>query len=74
MLLRAEGADSRLRVAIGSDVKGKVSPFLYILGIGLSFADRWIGVAIYVAVALVWLVPDQRVERHLTSAPVEPSE
>ena len=73
-LLRAEGETSRLRVALGSDAKGKISPLLYCLGIGLAFADRWIGLAVYVIVALIWLVPDRRVERHLTSAPAEPSE
>ena len=73
-LLRAEGEHSRLRVALGSDVKGKVSPLLYCLGIGLAFANRWLGLAMYVAVALIWLVPDRRVERHLTTAPAEPSE
>jgi uncharacterized membrane protein len=65
MLLRAEGNDSKLRVALGTDIKGKISPLLYSLGIGLTFVDRWLGVAIYVAVALIWLVPDRRVERHL---------
>jgi uncharacterized membrane protein len=73
-LLRAEGEDSRLRIAVGSDVKGKISPLLYCLGIGLALVDRWLGVAVYVVVALIWLVPDRRVERHLTSAPTEPSE
>jgi uncharacterized membrane protein len=73
-LLRAEGEHSRLRVALGSDVKGKVSPLLYCLGIGLAFVNRWTGLAVYVAVALIWLVPDRRVERHLTTAPAEPSE
>jgi len=73
-LLRAEGAQSRLRVAIGSDLKGKISPLLYCLGIGLSFASRWLGVAVYVGVALMWLVPDPRVERHLATAPVEPGD
>ena len=73
-LLRAEGEDSRLRVALGSDVKGKISPLLYCLGIGLAFVDRWLGVAVYVAVALIWLVPDRRVEHHLTTAPAGPSE
>ena len=70
-LLRAEGEDSRLRVAIGSDAKGKISPFLYCLGIGLSFAAPWLGLAMYVLVALIWLVPDRRVERHLTKAPAD---
>jgi uncharacterized membrane protein len=67
MLLRAEGEQSRLRVALGSDLKGKLSPFLYCIGIALSFADRWLGLAVYVVVALIWLVPDRRVERHLTA-------
>ena len=73
-LLRAEREHSRLRVALGSDVKGKISTLLYVLGIGLAFANRWIGLAVYVSVALIWLVPDRRVERHLTTAPAEPSE
>jgi len=66
-LLRADGEDSRLRVALGSDAKGKISTLLYCLGIGLAFADRWLGLAAYVTVALIWLVPDRRVERHLTT-------
>jgi uncharacterized membrane protein len=70
-LLRAEGEHSRLRAALGSDFKGKISPLLYCLGIGLSFVDPWIGLALYVVVALIWLVPDRRVERHLTALPTE---
>jgi uncharacterized membrane protein len=73
-LLRAEGEHSRLRVALGSDVKGKISPLLYVLGISAAFVNRWIGLAVYVAVALIWLVPDRRLERHLTTAPTKPSE
>jgi TMEM175 potassium channel family protein len=73
-LLHAEGERSELRVALGSDVKGKISPILYCIGIGLAFVDPWLGLAMYVVVALIWLVPDRRVERHLTTAPVEPSE
>jgi uncharacterized membrane protein len=72
MLLRAEGEHSRLRVALGSDLKGKISPLLYCLGIGLAFANRWIGLAMYAAVALIWLVPERPAERHLTAAPGEP--
>ena len=71
-LLRAEGEQSRLRAAIGSDLKGKISPLLYCLGIGLAFANRWVSLAVYVAVALIWLVPDRRVERHLTALDTEP--
>src|SRR4051794_10133325 len=66
-LLRAEGDHSALRKAIGSDVKGKISPALYCAGIGLSFVDPRLGVAVYVGVALLWLVPDRRVERHLAA-------
>jgi uncharacterized membrane protein len=73
-LLRAEGEASRLRSALGSDIKGKISPLLYCLGIALTFANRWVGLAIYVVVALIWLVPDRRVERHLTALGSEPRE
>jgi uncharacterized membrane protein len=62
-LLRACGPDSLLAAAVGHDVKGKLSPLLYCLGIGLSFVNRWLGLAVYVVVALMWLVPDRRVER-----------
>jgi uncharacterized membrane protein len=72
-LVHAEGEQSRLRVALGSDVKGKFSTLLYVPGIGLAFANSWIGLAVYVAVALIWLVPDRRVERHLSTVPTEPS-
>jgi uncharacterized membrane protein len=74
MLLRAEGEHSQLRVAIGPDVKGKISAILYCLGIGLSFVNRWLGVAVYVGVALIWLVPDRRVERHLAALGAEPTD
>jgi uncharacterized membrane protein len=72
-LLRADD-ESRLRAALGSDLKGKISPLLYCLGIALAFADRWLGLAVYIAVALIWLVPDRRVERHLTALQTEPTE
>jgi uncharacterized membrane protein len=74
MLLRAEGERSVLRVALGSDVKGKISPLLYCLGIGLSFADRWIALAVYVGVALIWLVPDRRVERQVSTTSAKPGQ
>jgi uncharacterized membrane protein len=67
-LLRAEGDESLLRAAIGRDVKGKASPLLYCVGIALSFVDARLGLAAYVAVALVWFVPDRRVERRVAAA------
>jgi uncharacterized membrane protein len=65
-LLRADHEGSMLAEALGSDWKGKLSPILYCLGIGFAFANRWLSISMYVAVALIWLVPDRRVERVLT--------
>jgi uncharacterized membrane protein len=50
-----------LKTAIGRDLKGKASPGLYAAGIALTYVDHWLGVAVYVVVALMWLVPDRRV-------------
>src|SRR3954470_861162 len=70
-LLRAQGPGSRLAAAIGRDLKGKLSPWLYCLGIALCFLTPWAGIAIYVFVALIWLIPDRRVERVLFPASEE---
>jgi uncharacterized membrane protein len=69
MIMRAHGdARSELARALGSDLKGKISPFFYLAGIALAFVNPWISCALYVFVALMWLVPDRRianaVERH----------
>jgi uncharacterized membrane protein len=61
-IIRHEGPGSKLAAALGSDVKGKLSPALYIAAIGLAFVNQWISDAIYVAVALMWLIPDRRIE------------
>jgi uncharacterized membrane protein len=53
----------RLDQALGSDVKGKLSPVLYVLGILAALVDPWLSLVFFVAVALMWLVPDRRVER-----------
>ncbi|HVS75306.1 MAG TPA: TMEM175 family protein [Steroidobacteraceae bacterium] len=68
LIIRSQGRDSLLRRAVGRDWKGKVSPFLYLLAIVLS--GRWprAALGIYILVALVWLVPDRRIERALSSA------
>jgi uncharacterized membrane protein len=57
--------DPILKTAIGRDLKGKSSPLFYLAGIGLAYVDRWLAVAMYVAVALLWLVPDRRVAAQL---------
>jgi uncharacterized membrane protein len=64
-----QGAGSKVRVAVGRDWKGKVSPIAYVAAIGLAFVNRWMGLALYVVVALVWLVPDRRMERVLVRSP-----
>jgi uncharacterized membrane protein len=66
VLVRLHGRDSPLASAVGSDGKGLASLVLYALAVGLAFADpRW-ACAVYVAVAVWWLVPDRRIERTLT--------
>ncbi len=62
-IIAVEGPDSLLARAIGTDWKGKASLLLYLAGIGASFWLPWVAGAIYVAVALMWLVPDKRIER-----------
>lgn len=61
-IIRAQGANSKLRAAVGSDTKGKISVVLYLSAIPLAFVHQLIADAIYVAVALMWLVPDRRIE------------
>ena len=64
-LIAHHGQDSQLAVAIGDDGKGKISLALYAAAIPLSFVNATIGYSIYILVALIWLVPDQRIERML---------
>ena len=66
-MMRTPITGPRLREVVGSDFKGKASPFIYLLGILLAFVQSWLGLIPYVAVALMWLVPDRRVERYLAS-------
>jgi uncharacterized membrane protein len=61
-IIAEEGPDSRLRAALGRDLKGKISPLLYFAAIPLAFVSPWIALAVYVFVALMWLVPDRRIE------------
>jgi uncharacterized membrane protein len=61
-IIAEEGPDSRLRAALGRDLKGKISPLLYFAAIPLAFVSPWIALAVYVFVALIWLVPDRRIE------------
>ena len=63
LIVAEQGRDSKLAEAIGRDFKGKLSPFLYAIAIPLSFFRAWLAGAIFVFVALMWLVPDPRIER-----------
>ena len=64
-IVRKQGAHSVLAHALGSDVKGKISPILYIAGIVLAFIEPWLSIALYILVAVMWLVPDRRIEKSL---------
>ena len=63
--LKVEGPDSLLARAIGMDRKGKISMLLYVVGIAAASLSSWLSGAMYVAVALIWLIPDRRIERVL---------
>jgi uncharacterized membrane protein len=62
-IIKNEGKDSLLAKAIGKDIKGKISPFLYISAIALSWLNSFISGVIYLIAALIWLIPDKRIER-----------
>jgi uncharacterized membrane protein len=64
-IIRTEGHDSTLAVALGADIKGKLSIVLYAAAVGLAFFNPWISDAVYAGVAMMWFVPDPRIERRL---------
>lgn len=64
-IIARQGAESKLASALGRDLKGKVSPLFYVAAIPLAFVNQWISDALYVVVALLWLVPDRRIESTL---------
>ena len=67
-IIRAQGPDSILKKAVGRDLKGKLSPVLYVLAIVATLVSTWIAETIYVIVALVWLIPDRRIEKVLSDS------
>ena len=62
VIIRSQGASSRLRDAVGNDVKGKISVVLYLVAIPIAFVNQFISDVIYASVALMWLIPDRRIE------------
>jgi uncharacterized membrane protein len=71
LIIRDQGRDSVLAKAVGQDGKGRLSPMVYAIGIGLSFVNRWAAVTVFAAVAGMWLIPDRRVERSMQAADSE---
>jgi uncharacterized membrane protein len=67
-IVAAHGRDSLLARALGSDLKGNLSPILYVVAIGAAFVHEWIACGLYALVAAIWLVPDRRIERALREA------
>lgn len=65
VIIASQGADSRLKAAVGHDQKGNVSILMYATAIPLAFVNPWISAAIYLAVAMIWLVPDRRIKKRL---------
>ncbi len=64
-IIRKQGAHSVLAGALGADVKGKLSPIFYIAGIALAFVSPLLSILMYVLVAVMWLIPDRRIENAL---------
>jgi TMEM175 potassium channel family protein len=67
-LIAHHGRHSTLAAAVGRDRKGRVSVLIYAVAVPLSFVSRWAALSLYVAVAIIWLVPDRRIEKTLASA------
>jgi uncharacterized membrane protein len=67
-IIRQQGTRSLLAEAVGGDWKGKLSPVVYAAAVPLAFVSPWIANSLFVLVALIWLIPDRRIERLLTRA------
>jgi uncharacterized membrane protein len=61
-IIKCNGPDSKLARAVGSDRKSMVSMLVYVLAISLAFARPWIAIALYVLIAMIWFIPDRRIE------------
>src|SRR5450631_1299097 len=66
-IIARQGPDSPLAMAVGKDIKGKISPVLYAIAIPSAFLSPWIAGSLYAFVALMWLIPDRRIERKLAA-------
>ena len=68
-MMRLPGSGPRLREVVGNDLKGKLSPVIYCIGILLAFVEPWLALIPFFVVAVMWLVPDRRIERYLAEHP-----
>jgi len=68
-IIAVNGEDSTIARAVGNDTKGKISLAAYVAGIGLAFVQPWLAAALYAGIALVWLIPDRRIENELRREP-----
>jgi uncharacterized membrane protein len=68
LIIAQQGADSKLKAALGKDIKGKISPLIYVVAILMSFVNQWISDGLYVLAALMWLIPDRRIESKLNES------
>jgi uncharacterized membrane protein len=65
-IIRSQGADSKLQAALGRDIKGNLSIALFVVGVAVAFASRWAALIVYTSVAIMWLIPDRRLEPVIT--------
>ncbi|HMI06096.1 MAG TPA: TMEM175 family protein [Flavobacterium sp.] len=71
LIIKSQGKNSLLKKAVGKDLKGKSSAILYVIGIISSFYNEWISGAVYLFIALMWLVPDTRIEKRVDEIEAE---
>jgi uncharacterized membrane protein len=65
LIISQQGPNSKLKAAIGKDIKGKLSPLIYVVAILMAFVNHYISAGLYVLVTLIWLIPDRRIESGL---------
>jgi uncharacterized membrane protein len=67
VLVAHHGQESVLAIAMGKDLKGKMSLLIYVVGIGVAFFNSWAAFMLYILVSIIWLIPDRRIERTISS-------
>ncbi len=70
VIVAEQGQGSALKAVLGRDLKGKLSPVIYAAAIGLAFVSPWLAISLYVVVALMWLVPDRRIESRVNETAI----